>query len=232
MANPPWKNNENARNVQGLWVFDAAWEGGGGKWAFTFGVTIRNCRYHDNGGPGIWFDAENRSSHIENNEVYNNVGTGEDWQGMGISNEINFGPCTITGNYVHDNSGSNIAVQESTDTTITGNWVVNGGIELRAMTRDPGIKNVKITGNFFKNSGVFTSTGSWSKRSPELRQITVDGNTYDNTSRFGGWGGTEYKSLDELRSELNFEKNGKIGTFDLPQMKPLKTPATTRAAAE
>jgi nitrous oxidase accessory protein NosD len=229
--NPPWKTDGNARQLKGKWVTDAAWEGGGGKWSYTDGVAIRNCRYHDNGGPGIWFDAENRNFVIKDCEVFGEVGTVDDWEGMGISVEINHGPAWLLHNYVHDNAGANIAIQESNDTKIEQNYIVNGGLELRAMpNRGSQLNFVRIKGNFFSNAGVYTSVGSWSFKSPELRHISVDENTYDNPpGKFMNWAGEELADLATAQKRLSFEAAGKLGKFEIPAFTTTTQPATTES---
>lgn len=228
VTDPPWTKHPEARQIDGKWFVNPAWEGGGGKWAFTDGVRIENHRSYENGGPGIWFDIENRNVTITGCEVFGNVGIGNAWEGMGISIEISHGPSVVTGNWCHDNSGANIAVQESTDVLVQGNWIANGGLELRAMDRRPGLGNVRVIGNFFRNGTVYTTIGAWRDGTARDLRLVIDANTYDNPDgRLLSWGGRDYSDLPSLRRRLGLEATGKSGKVQLPTSLPATRPTVT-----
>jgi Right handed beta helix region len=161
VIDPPWKNNPNARLVNGLWYSDPAWEGGGGKWFNTTNVQIQWMKVYNNVGPGIWFDSYNRDSTIVDNEIFGNVGLTADWQGMGVSVEINNGRTNVLNNYIHDDSGAGIAVQESRNTLIKQNHLVNDGLELRALGNRPvSLFDVRIVQNVLDDASPYVSSGS------------------------------------------------------------------------
>ena len=55
---------------------DAGWEAGGAKFGDSNRLTIRGNSSHDNGGPGLWTDHDNRDVLYERNRVVGNAGAG------------------------------------------------------------------------------------------------------------------------------------------------------------
>jgi parallel beta-helix repeat protein len=56
--------------------YDPYWEGGGTKFIHTNNLVVRNNVVHDNYGPGLWSDGNNRYTLYEGNRVYDNFGPG------------------------------------------------------------------------------------------------------------------------------------------------------------
>jgi len=123
-------------NWQGL--YDWGWEAGGSKWVSTVNLTVRNCNFHHNGGPGIWTDGSNVGVLYEGNNCHDNFAPG-------IFHEIG-GSCVIRNNTVSGNAwgtarlnipnqsingyAGGILISESNPVEVYGNTVFdnNGGI--------------------------------------------------------------------------------------------------------
>lgn len=108
--------------------FRSDWSGSGTKFARTERLTVRGNYVHDNAGPGLWTDIDNRDTLYENNLVVNNAG-------VGIFHEISYA-AIIRRNIVADNGtsssrfllyGSQILVSSSSDVQVYDNWVIAGG---------------------------------------------------------------------------------------------------------
>lgn len=69
------EGNEVYRNNT-LRFFNDGWDAGGTKIVLSTGVTARGNYYHDNYGPGLWFDIDDHSTTIEDNIVENNLHEG------------------------------------------------------------------------------------------------------------------------------------------------------------
>lgn len=178
VVNPPWAGHPEARHRDGLWYVNPAWEGGGGKWFNTDNVQLKGLKVFANTGPGIWFDAYNRNTTIIDCEVAKNTSFGADWEGIGIAVEINHGRTNVINNYVHDNDGAGIAVQESTNTLVQGNSLENDGLEFRNLGGRPvSLRDVSIQGNQFVNGQPYVTVGSVHDRG-----VSWAGNVYSRQS--------------------------------------------------
>ena len=82
--------------------FTEWWESGGGKIAFSENTSIRNNYFHDNAGPGIWYDIDNGKTALpviaEGNVCERNT-TGGMWQELGYF-------AIFRGNYSRNNPKS------------------------------------------------------------------------------------------------------------------------------
>ena len=115
-------NEMYKNNYAGYWP---GWEAGGAKFVLTENLVVRNNFSHDNIGPGLWTDINNRNTLYEGNRTTNNT--------EGIFHEISF-KATIRNNTVW-NDGNNtfgrhdgdagILVGESRDVEVYGNKVTN-----------------------------------------------------------------------------------------------------------
>ena len=152
-GNSPRRNllvegNELARN--GWYAgFDMGWEGGGGKWLFVNGLTIRNNHVHDNNGRGLWTDTDNINVVIENNRIENN------WA-EGIEHERSYDAIirnnTIRGNGFGNGGiwmfGAGIYIASSANVEIYGNVVEDnyagiGAVQRELYTGQYGVQEVK-----------------------------------------------------------------------------------------
>lgn len=129
--------------------FDHAWEAGGIKLFDMTDVVIRRSRIHDNQGPGIWFDTDNRAVLIDGNCVVGN-------DGDGIQYEISY-DAVIRENLVGWNArndktswlwGAGILLQNSAHVEVRGNIVIverGNGIALIQQNRGSGAYGTHAT---------------------------------------------------------------------------------------
>lgn len=118
--------------------YNWAWEGGGTKWNYTRGLTVRNSYIHDNYGPGLWTDAANIATLIENNVV-------EDNYASGIAIELSY-ETVVRGNVTRRNGlehpvqgdiyGAGIRVDQSRDVEVYNNIVEDNAAGITA-THEP-----------------------------------------------------------------------------------------------
>jgi parallel beta-helix repeat protein len=103
--------------------FSRGWEAGGAKFALSKDLVVRNTCVHDNAGPGLWTDGNNRNVLYEGNKVFDN-------DGSGIKHEISY-DAVIKNNVVARNGrrsdgwlwGSQILIQNSSGVEVYGNVV-------------------------------------------------------------------------------------------------------------
>lgn len=152
-------NSESAHN-NFLHAFDAGWEAGGSKFAFTDNLLLKGNSVHDNGGPGLWTDIDNINSTIENNTVTNN-------EMDGIFHEISY-KATIRNNHVEGNGWGRKA------------WCYGAGITVSA-SRDVEVSGNTIIGNYNSISGIAQTRGDGQFGAHELRGL----NAHDNMIQGG-----------------------------------------------
>lgn len=118
--------------------FDFYWGAGGTKFVLTEGAVIRNNNVHDNEGPGLWSDIENRNILYEHNHTKGN-------RGPGIFHEISL-DAVIRDNVVEEDDwdpsgkegiweGAGILISASANVEVYGNEVrncLNGIIGIQA----------------------------------------------------------------------------------------------------
>ena len=184
----------NEISFNGIAGFNPFWEAGGTKFVLTRDLVVRNNHVHDNRGRGIWTDIDNVNSLIEGNLAENN-------DQSGIAHEISYS-AIIRNNIVRGNGqafdnwlwGAQILVQNSSDTTITGNTVVvaagaGDGIGVINQNRGSGSlgpwvsANVTVVGNDITylgdvgQSGVADDTSSRFS-CQDSANISFESNTY------------------------------------------------------
>jgi hypothetical protein len=122
-------------NIAGYWP---GWESGGAKFVLTENLVVRNNYAHDNFGPGLWTDINNRNTLYEGNRTTNNT--------EGIFHEISY-HAVIRNNTIwndgnntfgHHEADAGILIGESRDVEVYGNKVTNcrNGIIGRQLNRD------------------------------------------------------------------------------------------------
>jgi hypothetical protein len=127
-------NETYNNNYAGYWP---GWEAGGAKFVLTENLVVRNNFSHDNIGPGLWTDINNKNVLYEGNRLTNNT--------EGIFHEISF-KAVIRNNtiwndgnntYGHHDGDAGILVAESRDVEVYGNAVTNcrAGILGRQLNR-------------------------------------------------------------------------------------------------
>lgn len=184
----------NEISFNGISGFNPFWEAGGTKFVLTRDLVVRNNHVHDNRGRGIWTDIDNVNSLIEGNLAENN-------DQSGIAHEISYS-ATIRNNTVRGNGqafdnwlwGAQILVQNSSDTTITGNTVTvaaGGGDGIGVINQNRGSgnlgayvsRNVTVANNDITylggagQSGVADDTSSRFSCQDEAG-VSFEGNTY------------------------------------------------------
>lgn len=196
----------NEISFNGIAGFDPFWEAGGTKWVLTNDLIVRNNHVHHNRGRGLWTDIDNRNSLIEGNLV-------EDNDQSGIAHEISYS-ATIRNNTVRNNGlafdvwlwGAQILVQNSANTTITGNTVTvaaSGGDGIGVINQNRGSgnfgtyrsENVVVQNNDVTYLGKVGQSGvaDDTNGTPSCRaaaNVTFEGNTYavgDTGTRHWFW---------------------------------------------
>lgn len=149
-----FENNEIAWNNSA--GFSMAWDAGGSKFALTNRLTVRGNAVHDNDGPGLWTDIENRQTVYENNVVINNAGNG-------IMHEISYS-AVIRNNTIKGNGavnpgwlfGAGILVQNSDGVEAYGNTVEANHHAITGICQDRGgyrLANLNVHDNIVIASG-------------------------------------------------------------------------------
>jgi parallel beta-helix repeat protein len=198
--------------------YKVGWEAGGGKFSLTDGMYVVNYTAYENTGPGIWFDFDNSNFAVVGSTFYDNRNQDEGWEGVGIMTEINPGPVRFENNLAHDNQFAGIVLAESEHVSVIGNTLINNRLDLRDMTgREFSMSDVRITNNKFKNAPIHTSLGTWTTTAVADMKLVIDFNTYDdpnNTMLYDWTDAPEVlDTLDKVRRDLGFEKNGKMGSI-------------------
>jgi Right handed beta helix region len=213
--------------------YQRGWGAGGSKFAMqAAGTLVENCWFHDNYGPGIWFDVENRDTTIRSNLVENNGITLSGklgGLGRGIFYEVSYGPARIYWNISRDNQETAIMNSNSEGVEIYENAVWPNGImvshdrrghDTSAHVRDNDIGR----GDLPAGKGLPVGIGSLGGLSDILPRVQIEANTHHG---FGPgtkswWAGTFWSGTPRTFSEwqgFGFDKNGKLleqGTPVLP----------------
>ncbi|MCW2715596.1 MAG: hypothetical protein JWN88_2643 [Frankiales bacterium] len=178
------QNNEIARN--GREGYDAGWEAGGTKWAFSNDLVVRGNWSHHNTGNGLWTDISNVRSLYEGNlvedngyngifheishsaTIQNNVtrrnGTRDTYfssrQGINVTGSRGV---VVTGNVVQDNGGGGIlAVQDQrTGGSPEGSWTLEGlDVRNNDIRMSNGYSGIWIYDAVADRSSYFTTRGN------------------------------------------------------------------------
>ncbi len=136
---------------------DAGWEAGGSKFAYTTDLTVRDSWVHDNAGPGLWTDIDNRGTRYEGNVVTDN-------DGAGIFHEISY-DAVVVDNQVWRNGlgsavgafGAGIQIAASADVEVSANQVVGNGNGITGIQQPRGpeyrLERLDVHGNEIICSG-------------------------------------------------------------------------------
>lgn len=130
------EGNEIAGNNTAGFLWE--WEAGGTKFALHNGLTVRGNRVHNNAGPGLWSDIDNRDVLYEENEVWDNAAAG-------IFHEISFNAVIrnnrLSGNGLIDHGwcyGAGIQISMSSDVQVTGNVLIDNARSIVGISQDRG----------------------------------------------------------------------------------------------
>lgn len=187
--------NNNNRNGSVNW----GWEAGGSKFAQTTGLVTRNNYFHDNHGPGIWYDIANHGGLIEGNTVEDNYAPGIFYEisdtGLIRDNNVKrngFGSGTCSWLW-----GAGILVATSSDTIVEDNLLEDNcnGIAITFQDRTAYGVPYYALDNTFRNNTVLNSGHSGAVRDNGDDRVfdrnTFEGNTYVDQDTFAwnnSWG--------------------------------------------
>jgi len=228
--------------------FDHAWEAGGIKLFDMSDVVIRHSRIHDNQGPGIWFDTDNRTVLIEANCVAGN-------DGDGIQYEISY-DAVIRENVVASNArngntswlwGAGILLQNSAHVEVRGNIVIverGNGIALVQQHRGSGAygSHATIANRVRGNIVLHLAPGGRNGAVADFGSIgfAPDGNMFDSniyvvtTSKTPFWtmDGENFspETFPRLRS-LGVERSGSVVVDPAPNGRLASMAATEAGSA-
>jgi hypothetical protein len=211
------RNTEVFRNrTLGIkWGFGA----GGSKFAVNYaGSVVENCWFHDNDGPGIWFDIDNRNTTIRSNLVENNI--------RQIFYEVSYGPAQIYWNIVR---GGEIGIlnSNSANVEIFENAIYDNaeGIEISHDDRGTGVVNGWVHHNDIaaRSGGWLMLAGSQDGIEDARSRVSIDFNTYRaQASDHSWWSGAFWSCCGFNFSDfqgLGYDVNGRTvgpGTPSLP----------------
>ena len=146
--------------------YNYGWEAGGTKFTFTRGLVVRDNFVHNNNGPGLWTDIENRDTLYENNRSTDN-------KVAGILHEISYS-AIIRGNLIQNDGfaapgktgpwyGGGIVINDSENVEVYGNTVtdcMNGIVGLQPDRKNAGgsryfLRNLNVHNNVVtQNTGI------------------------------------------------------------------------------
>lgn len=128
-----YEGNEIDHNGRG--GINPLWEGGGSKFVESVDLVVRNNNVHDNYGPGLWTDFDNRNTLYEGNTIVNN-------QGAGIIHEISH-QAVIRDNTIEANGYKmllgGIYISNSAGVEVYGNTLKNNKVGVLARQADRGV---------------------------------------------------------------------------------------------
>jgi hypothetical protein len=93
---------------------------------------------------------------------------------------------------------------------VTGNSLTGTTLSLRDWPRGAEFTmyNIKVTGNTFHQTAIYTEGGTWNASSPSTKLIVINQNTYQGGVSFN-WGAVTYTTLADVRAKLGLELAGK-----------------------
>jgi hypothetical protein len=226
-----FRNNEVFRN--GVLGYQRGWGAGGSKFAMqAAGTLVENCWFHDNYGPGIWFDVENRDTTIRSNLVENNGITLSGklgGLGRGIFYEVSYGPARIYWNISRNNQETAILNSNSEGVEIYENAVWPNGImvshDKRGHETSASVHHNDIgRGDLPAGNGLPVGIGSVAGLNDILPRVKIDANTYRGFSSGTKcwWAGTFWSGAARTFSQwqgFGLDNSGRLfgpGTPVLP----------------
>lgn len=181
------ENNEIAHNNTARYSY--GWEGGGTKFALTDGLTVRNNYSHNNFGPGLWTDIDNRNVLYEDNQVIDN-------ESAGIFHEISYN-AIIRRNYIEANGirdhawcyGGGIQISASRYVEVYENVLKNNARSIVGIQQTRGkdwvVTNLNVHHNTITNDSVSESvTGLCRDNADDIYSVTAN-NRFDYNTYFG-----------------------------------------------
>ena len=154
----------------------ASWEGGGTKFLWTVDLVLRGNWVHHNFDNGLWTDADNTGTLIENNLLEYNVKSG-------IFHEISYS-AIIRNNVAIGNGREGIRIVSSSDVEVYGNHVTAPadakGIHVVDSDRGTGNQGVWEVRNLWVHDNTFIVDAGYNG----LRDNYGTGNVYNRNNRF------------------------------------------------
>jgi parallel beta-helix repeat protein len=182
-------------------LYDPLWEAGGIKVAAGgSNVTVQGCHAHNNVGPGIWFDIDNRGSVISNNLATDNAY-------VGIFYEISYA-AVISGNTATGNGtattgpyGAGILISESQDVEVHHNVVRDNADGIVGLQTS---RSGQFGPYLISNLWVHDNTVKLAVGSSGLLDLIGDGTLYTRNNRF------DLNTYDITGNSLPFSINGSV----------------------
>lgn len=152
----------NNQSISNNWkLYNAGWEAGGGKWAWTYNSTIRGQRAIGNGGPGIWFDMANSNNLIERCFICSNRVAGIqlelDAVGFTVQNNVICGTQTLLA--YNSVLGSGITMLDASYTTCVYNTIYDCAGNGILLYSDNRVTNASGHNKIYNNLIAFNSQG-------------------------------------------------------------------------
>lgn len=197
---------------------DSHWEGGGMKFVYSSGLTVRDCDVFENDGPGIWYDGHSTDAQIIRNSVCDN-------RGPGIDYEINAG-ALIEGNQCEGNGtdptwaddydlgGGGILIIDCSGVTIRNNILLDnqGGIGLVDDARSgrdqwPLLEGIDVYGNLIRYAARKTGIAIAAGRPALAASVRFHDNRYQiDPSRIGFRIGSSNLSFPQWQAKFTGEQ--------------------------
>lgn len=215
-------HNEIAGNNTGNWEARQPGCGcsGGAKFWGVNGATITSNYVHDNDGPGLWADTDNRGFDVENNYFANNQAEGFIYEisyNMRLANNTFVRNALVAGPKLAGFPDSAVYISESgADSRVPGRYGDTLAITGNTFTDNWGGVVLWENANRFCGSPVNTSTGDCTLVSP--RTVTPSSCNPANIARKPYYNDCRWKTQNVLVSGNNF-------TFDPAKIGPDCTPA-------
>lgn len=216
-----FRNNEVTGNMALGW--EAGWEGGATKFAFSKGGLYENNWVHHNNGFGFWWDIRNKGDVIRSNLVEGGP------QRRGIFYEISGHPdhpTEIYWNIVRGVGESGINISNSTNVRIYENAVSASrfGVAASENRREPQLNQLQIHDNDIQTHGA-AQIRVYGPEGEGHRVQRIDGNVFRGIDNFQ-WLGNQERSFEQWQSELGHDANSRMleGNREEPRLPDHATP--------
>jgi parallel beta-helix repeat protein len=198
---------------------DPGWEAGGAKFGGSQRLVIRGNDSHDNDGPGLWTDADNREVLYEGNRVVRN-------SGAGIFHEISY-DAVIRNNEVAENGlgshdwcyGAGIQISASRNVEVYGNRLSDNARSIVGIAQDRGadhvVSNLDVHDNVTANSEVVGSITGLCRDDEGLAVYAPESNNRFTHNNYLGSGHEWYWDDGPMTfEEWQRRGNDRAGNFD------------------
>ena len=197
---------------------DAGWEAGGAKFGDSNRLTIRGNSSHDNRGPGLWTDHDNRDVLYERNRVVGNAGAG-------IFHEISY-DAVIRDNVVEGNGladhpwcyGAGIQISASRNVEVTGNTLKDNARSIVGIAQPRGgdwqVVGLSVHDNVVDNGAVSDSLSGICRDDPTLDVYArAAGNRFEANRYVGAGNGWTWNDAELSFPEWRSAGNDRTGSY-------------------